>query len=170
MIKLPSWITPSTVLPHLATQEVNEQGWVALRSGEWASLVCESRQDTLPSMMVCFDWGCSSDVLLRAALSEGILSPGDGGFLLVFGFSISLVFLSAESERQSPWICSRDDESLTGGGFVIASGRRPVRFDDYDQKKIAALYESLDALHQEVLKKVPARLSPVIEAMESLIS
>lgn len=187
MTKLPSWVAPSTVLPLLAKQPLNESGWAVLESGEFASLVYPSRNERCsPSMQICFDWACSNTDFLRAALEEEGLSPNDRSLsmtvranlrargvspqssqvtLLVLGFRVSFRFLPGEEETE--WVVGgKSGES----DLVLGTGYRHVLLSEYEDCGLPAVNSCLEALHREVLGGVPDRLTPIIEAMESLIS
>jgi len=91
-----------------------------------------------------------------------------GDTLLVLGFAVLLKFLPAEDDRKLAWTPFSESDEYTGS-LVLASGYRRVYVTDYEQRKSSAVYECLGDLQQEVLSKIPSRLSPVIEAMELLI-
>lgn len=187
MTKLPSWVRPSTVLPLLAKRPSSEGGWAVLESGEFASLVYLSRDERCsPSMQICFDWACSNTDFLRIALDEESLSPSDrslamtvranlrmGGVslqpsqvtLFVLGFRVSLRLLPGEEETE--WVVNgKSGESV----LVLGTGYRHVLLSGYEDRGLSAIHSSLETLHREVLGRVPDRLTPIIEAMESLIS
>jgi len=174
MIKLPSWITPSTVLPLLAKQSPNEKGWAVLNVGDSANLVYQfSQERQSPCMTICFDWACSGGSLKSVLANENVLlgdqGAEEGDTLLILGFAAFLRFFSTENDRGFAWTPPSEADDYVGGSLVLASGYRRVYSIDYEQRKSSAVYECLGDLHREVLGKIPSRLSPVIEAMELLI-